>query len=106
MKVHTQTPHTVLTIHMAFPAFLAGPVMSRICQANNDCSPEQLIQDYMPEDVVEGDDEFGQRVEEACVLALNTGDVLSGLRVTGVELEENDITPAREILTPELAPVA
>ena len=107
MLVQTQTPNTILTIMMAFPAFLAGPVMSRICQANNDCSAEQLIQDYMPIDANEGNDaEYCQYVEEACVQALNTGEVLSGLHVLGVELEENDIAPARKTLNPILAPAA
>ena len=59
-----------LTMRCTLEQFLAGPLMSHLAAIQNDCSPIDLIRDFLPDDLHEAEpEELMERVEEACLLA-------------------------------------
>ena len=79
-----------MAIEISFEDFLASGHMFRESQAAM-CNPEELISDYVQEDVAQygNDDEIGEAYAEAALLA-------SGQTISNVELDRADIGFVRQ----------
>jgi hypothetical protein len=102
MQVYFALRGVELSMLLTVPAFLTGPVMSRLSAVNNNCDPKVLVEDQLPADFnADDDDELAQVFEEALYQAAvydpAGADPLGIPQVLDVELHEDDLPDLRRL---------